>query len=93
MGRTGVGQRLSRMIPAGDFVLNASLVLGRLTYLPSQPRRPVALEYAATVFLGSRTIFDQVYKGHCGETPRSLFFGGWRGKKLVCHLTIFLQHE
>lgn len=83
------------MIPAGDFVLNASLVLGRLTFtilIEEAGRIGICSDY---VFWGSRTTFDQVYKGHCGETPRSLFLGGgfWRGKKLVCHLTIFLQHE
>lgn len=47
-----------------------------------------------SVLWGSRTTFDQVYKGralrrHLGH----YFFGEWRGGGLVCHLTIFLQHE
>ena len=44
MGKEGEGGDafLARMIPAGDFVLNASLVPGRLTY-HLDPRRLVAL--------------------------------------------------
>lgn len=56
------------MIPAGDFCLNAYLVLGRLTCLLRRGGGwAVALEYAATIFWGSRTAFDQVYKGRCGR--------------------------
>lgn len=63
------------MIPAGDFDLNASLVLGRLTILIEEAGRiGICSDH---VFWGPRTTFDQVYKGHCGETPRSLFFGGF----------------
>ena len=32
--------------------------------------------------LGSRTTFDQVYKGHRGEAPRSLFLGVAGGRNL-----------
>lgn len=75
------------MIPAGDFVLTASLIPGRLTYLPSNREGLVALvEQASDCILGCGTMFNQVYKGHCGETLRSFILGGGRGEVTCTHI-------
>lgn len=72
------------MIPAGDFVLNASLVPGRLTYHLDRGGWSHWLEYEATVFWGAEAHLIRYIKGIAERLPRSFIFGGGRGKQLVC---------
>lgn len=73
------------MIPAGDFVLNASLVLGRLAcHVDRGGRSHWNMQRLCFTGVPEPHLIRYIKEGHYGETPRSLFFrdGGGRRRNL-----------
>lgn len=78
------------MIPAGDFVLNASLVPGRLTYHLDRGGWSHWLEYEATVFRGAEPHLISYIKGIAERHLGHLFLEVAGESNLYAVLTILL---